>query len=98
MYEKPPSQTPKLTVPVLRNDAKGAVARKYVAQFVNATATDALGAVDGAYGRIEHDAFGRTTNSSCEAAHAAYALRLRRLTRALKFITSTTPSRLRSLA
>ncbi len=42
-------------------DAKGAVARKYLAQFGNATVSDGLpSAFTGLFGRIVYDAFGRT--------------------------------------
>jgi RHS repeat-associated protein len=44
-------------------DAKGAVARKYLAQFATAVATTAPAAVSGSYSRIEYDAFGRTTKT-----------------------------------
>lgn len=44
-------------------DAKGSVARKYIAQFTSATATDVATGLSGAYGRIEYDAFGRTTKT-----------------------------------
>lgn len=45
-------------------DAKGAVSRKYLAQFVNATATDPAPSTAGGYfGRVEYDPFGRVTKS-----------------------------------